>query len=383
MKAQSRPVSTSHLMLSAVRIHRFKAAFKPRGVELRPFTVVIGRNGSGKSTLLEALQWIDQTLRRDAVAACDRYAGVGDLLNLRSQATPNYFQIDCDWAKGRRRLHYLVKVIQDEDGTTPVITNELLEMGAKGKATQTILESSGNSDRLELERTREELALPVREFWRRAVFLRLNPSSLAKGSLPRRSSSDPILDEEGQHLPALLSDLDDEQRKELVRLVTEVLPGIRDVKVPTPQGGRNEHVHYELLEEMPYQGRGGRKRFPIPAWMLSEGTRRITAIFALLVREPAPSLLCIEEIENGLDPWSSRTLVRHLREATGRGIQIIVTTHSPWILDDVELEDIVIVRRRDGNSVYEKFSELWSVKAYSPKIPAGTRYTNLEAESEK
>ena len=57
-------------MLTSVKLECFKAAFKPKSVELHPFTVIVGRNGSGKSTLLEALQWVDVTIRRDAGAAC-------------------------------------------------------------------------------------------------------------------------------------------------------------------------------------------------------------------------------------------------------------------------------------------------------------------------
>ena len=72
------------LRLTRVLVQRFKAAFKPREIQLRPFTVVIGRNGSGKSTLVEALQWIDTAMRRDAREASDRYAKFSDLINFRS-----------------------------------------------------------------------------------------------------------------------------------------------------------------------------------------------------------------------------------------------------------------------------------------------------------
>src|SRR6478609_4960067 len=84
--------------LSEVKIERFKAAFKPKAIPLRPFNVVIGRNGSGKSTLLEALQWLDTTLRRDAREACDRYYGSRDLINLRSQSEKSYFELALTWS---------------------------------------------------------------------------------------------------------------------------------------------------------------------------------------------------------------------------------------------------------------------------------------------
>jgi predicted ATPase len=113
--------------------------------------------------------------------------------------------------------------------------------------------------------------------------------------------------------------------------------------------------------------------------MLSEGTRRITAILALLMRDPLPSLLCIEEVENGLDPWSVRVVLRHLQSAADRGVQVILTTHSPWLLDDVPMESILQVRRVDGDTRYERFIDRPEIMAYDPSVPAGTRYVD-EAE---
>ncbi len=141
-------------------------------------------------------------------------------------------------------------------------------------------------------------------------------------------------------------------------------------------------VHYSLLERMPFQGRRGRKQFPIRAWMLSEGTRRITAILALLVRDPPPSLLCIEEIENGLDPWTVKAMLRRLQSAADRGTQTILTTHSPWVLDYVPLDSIIQVRRVDGNSQYETFATRREISIFDPSVPAGTRYAQDETSAD-
>jgi predicted ATPase len=389
--------------LSEVQIERFKAAFKPDPIGLCPFNVVIGRNGSGKSTLLEALQWIDATIRRDAREACDRYFGSQDLINLRSQAHVPYFELTLTWSSEEAStplVRYRVRV-EDSQGT-PSIAEEDLVMG-KGGATIRYLETgelgervlvNGDAaglrfqdpDRLALGqlgsvlgRHQPELAF-LESFWERAVFLRLSPNRLAKGSLATRKSFEPLLDEEGQTLPALLSELTPDQRAELIEALQEVLPGIRGVEVSRADLGRDTQVNYRLLERMPYRGRTGRHQFPIPSWMLSEGTRRITAILALLVREPAPSLLCIEEIENGLDPWTVRTILRYLQSAADRGTQVILTTHSPWVLDDVPIGSILQVRRIEGNTRYEHFASRPEIASFSPSVPAGTRYVSSENE---
>lgn len=374
-------------LLTKVRLERFKAAFKPDPVVLGPFNVIIGRNGSGKSTLLEALQWVDTTLRHDTRRASERYSGVHDLINLRGRAEPRYFELGMWWGDDQSSDWFYGLRVVDDGGLAKVDWERLV--GGEDVFIDTASEASREPrepERLALGRISSTESGAVgrspgflREFWERAVFLRLSPNQLAFGSPAKRLSYEPLLDEEGQMLPALLNELDDEQREALVEAVKEILSGIEGIEVSEASGGRDVRVHYSLLERMPYSGRSGTSQFPIPAWMLSEGTRRITAILALLQREPSPSLLCIEEIENGLDPWTVQTVIDHLQQAARRGVQVIVTTHSPWLLDYVPIETIIQVRRKDGDTRYERFAERPEVKAYDPRVPAGTRYVN-EAE---
>jgi predicted ATPase len=393
--------------LSEVQIQRFKAAFKPAPIALKPFNVVIGRNGSGKSTLLEALQWLDVTIRRDAREASDRYYGIRDLINLRSPAQEPSFELTLTWSADPELappVRYRAKV-EDLEGAPFIAEEELSTLRPTGRTLRKYLVTDSRGERTLATgeangwgkiREPDRLALGIisssqwqqldpalaflEDFWSRAVFLRLSPNRLAYGSLATRKSFEPLLDEEGQSLPALLNELTPEQRKDLVHAIQEILPGIRDVEVSRGELGRDTRVHYSLLEQMPYRGRSGQREFPIPSWMLSEGTRRITAILALLVREPAPSLLCIEEIENGLDPWTVRAMLRHLQSASDRGTQIILTTHSPWVLDDVPIDSILQVRRIEGDTSYEHFASRSAVAAFSPSIPAGTRYVHAEDE---
>lgn len=409
-------------LLTEVTVERFKAAFnnKRRAIPLKAFNVIVGRNGSGKSTLLEAIQWLDVTIRRDAREACSRYFGSADLVNLRSATNVPYFRFRLCWGpeEGEQRWRYDVKII-DREGFPEIAEEELCTVDANKRPERFFISTRDEQrwviptgvsawkkkldpsavvgafpvfdpDRLALPRATvrangagggqfaERFLERLAGFWDRAVFLRLSPHRLAQGATVRRPSSAPLLDEEGQSLPSLLSELSKGQRAELVENVQEVLQGIRGVSVSEAELGRDTRVHYKLLEQMPYQGRSGRKKFEIPAWMLSEGSRRIVAILALLVRRPRPTFLCIEEVENGLDPWTLKTLLRHLQSAADDGVQVVLTTHSPWLLDWVPMDSILHVRRIQGNSEYMQFAEEEDVLAFDPNVPAGTRYVHLE-----
>ena len=344
------------------------------------------------------------TIRRDAREASDRYFGSGDLVNLR--ALKPYFQVTLRWGAGGEPDSWRFRVkVEDEGGIPHVVEEQLALLHPGGRRKREYVSTQGDArwvlpngdpgaagrfpirerDRLAILRSAElthsspESPSALATFWDRTVFLRLSPSRLAFGSPSTRKSFEPILDEEGQTLPALLNELDADQRAELVQSIREVLPDMQAVHVSKPEAGRDTRVHYSLLERMPYKGRAGKTEFPIPAWMLSEGTRRITAILALLLREPRPSLVCIEEVENGLDPITVRTILRHLQSAADAGTQIILTTHSPWLLDDVPIDSIIQVRRTGGDTRYERFIERPEIAAYGASVPAGTRYVQ-EAE---
>ncbi len=392
------------LELSHVRLERFKAAFKPGAVPLGRFNVFIGRNGSGKSTLLEALQWVDTAMRHDARTASDRYHGVHDLINFRSRAKARSFAICLNWIDLNRdgaEVTYHIQVRQGSDASTPEIAKESLTLSGSLGQHSLISTTQGRRhvhtsdrfppspfaepDRLALARAngaaadladlRPRYLDAIRKFWEGAVFLRLTPSRLAEGSPARRKSFDPLLDEEGQNLPALLGELTRQQREDLLGIVRTIMPDMQGVVVSSSHLGAENRVHFSLKEQLPARGRGGRSLVPIPAWMLSEGTRRITAILGLLLREPMPSLLCIEEIENGLDPWTVVEMIGQLRSAADRGAQVLITTHSPWLLDHVEVSSILSVNRSEGETNYRRFSDREEVKAFLRlDVPPGAIY---------
>jgi predicted ATPase len=401
------------LSLTSVKVERFKAAFDPEPVPLRPFNLILGRNGSGKSTLLEALQWVDATLRQDARTALQRYFGMEPVVNVRSRQS--FFQLGLTWhSESTNKLNYRVKVVSGSDGATPLIDHESLDLQFARKkrwlikttesanarkdipgvrivhpAEPRFMREVSDPDRLALGQAghsptsdanfADRLVLPsINSFWENAVFLRLSTSRLAAGSPAKRKSFEPLLDEEGTNLPALLNELSRTQLQELVERIRLVLSGIEEVKVSKPRAGRQENVNYALKERMPYQGRNGSSLFDIPSWMLSEGTRRVTAIFALLVHDPPPSLLCIEEVENGLDPWTVLTVLKALQSAVDGGTQVIVTSHSPWLVDHIDLQDILYVERVKGTTEYRRFADKEEAKRFAREVPPGARYVNLK-----
>lgn len=67
---------------------------------------------------------------------------------------------------------------------------------------------------------------------------------------------------------------------------------------------------------------------------MSDGTLRFLAILTALLTRPKGSLLVIEEVDNGLHPSRSNLLLDMLYTlGKQRGVDVLVTTHNPALLD--------------------------------------------------
>lgn len=92
----------------------------------------------------------------------------------------------------------------------------------------------------------------------------------------------------------------------------------------------------------------------LPARLASDGTLRALALLAVLTVEPHPSMIAIEEPENGIYPGRLRRLLTILRELalTEKKTQVLLTTHSPVVVatfrDKPELLRVVDIVLRDG-----------------------------------
>lgn len=94
----------------------------------------------------------------------------------------------------------------------------------------------------------------------------------------------------------------------------------------------------------------GRSKPTLPA-RLSDGSLRFLMLAAILLDPDPPPLICIDEPELGLHPDLILALSRMLKRAAER-TQVIVTTHSPILLDafSEQPEVVLVVEKREGKS---------------------------------
>ena len=69
-----------------------------------------------------------------------------------------------------------------------------------------------------------------------------------------------------------------------------------------------------------------------------------------------PSTLLIDEPELGLHPYAITVLAAQLKAASGEH-QVIVSTQSVELMNEFEADDLVIVNRQNGETVFQRTRE--------------------------
>jgi predicted ATPase len=85
---------------------------------------------------------------------------------------------------------------------------------------------------------------------------------------------------------------------------------------------------------------------------LSDGTLRFICLATLLLQPEPASTIIIDEPELGLHPYAIKLLASLLHETSQRA-QLIVSTQSSLLLDEMTPEQVIVVNHRNGESVLE------------------------------
>ena len=93
--------------------------------------------------------------------------------------------------------------------------------------------------------------------------------------------------------------------------------------------------------------------YPMKPYHFSDGTLRYIALATALLQPQPPSIILVDEPELGLHP-QALPLLAEMIKAVPETTQIILATQSAALVDYFTPEDVVVVNRRDGASVFER-----------------------------
>jgi len=97
---------------------------------------------------------------------------------------------------------------------------------------------------------------------------------------------------------------------------------------------------------------------PTTVWQMSDGELSFIALLSLIFApgELGAALYCIEEPENYLHPKLPTVLTELLKQAQldigpEKSAQLVISTHSPQLIDMCSIEDLILFNRREGATI--------------------------------
>lgn len=340
-------------LLDRLEVKNF-GCFRHLVLEPGPLTVLVGPNDSGKSTALKAFQALSHLVPEDGY---DPRAPLVDQLKMpapvrvgeeeaefRASGSRFSLRVTLD-SRGRRTL----AEFQQQNKFKLIWQPPSVEYWGAAGARESV---SGDTDQYFSRSGVQELRALLSDI----AAYQLDARELRANADAPTSEAVPPLGERGAGLAATLAVLATAypaQRDAIDRQFKNAIASLGGFRsLPTAQGG------WRLA--FPLQNGTGQ----IEASQVSDGALLFLAFLSILHRPNPPALLLIEEPENGVHPSRLKDIVKLLRKLT-EGVdgrppsQIVMTTHSPYLLDAVRSEDAYFfVREEDGSAFAHRFSDI-------------------------
>jgi len=377
-------------MISSIKIDNFKSLVNFK-CELNQFSCLIGLNGAGKSTILQALDFLSQLMEGNIEEwLISRHWDKSDLNSRLTKKSNIEFGVLVEdeswgtimWWGSFNRLslkctneNVMVRFLNRDDFTTyntrifrvnnghynilPITSNDIkiapsfLEKLQKSQDTPIVFKYTGSvlSGLIDSELSSPLLILKNQLRALKSLDL-LSPSALRK----RFRNSDKNLGLEGEKLSAFLSELNKQQRDVLMTKLQQAYPYFKHYETRALKSGWKQ-----LSIEESYAN----KALNTEARHISDGMLRLMAILAQTLT--THSFLLFDEIENGINPELIEQLLNWLLEAPQ---QILVTTHSPMILnylEDEQAEKSVFLVYKTPKG-YTKTTRFFDIPAMKEKL---------------
>ena len=370
-------MNEQRMTLQAVRVRNFKAIVDSRTVCLGPLTAFIGHNGSGKSSLIEALETYQSIIVDGLDVAMQRWLGIEHVRHLGAEARDlagkavNAMAFDLTvGASPRKSTHLEMSINNDAAANRMFIAHEKSVHANKWLIEQNLERAEGALDPgrsilASAQGAHRKVAQQVRD-WQ---FLSLQAERMGLPVPQQRTGGRVRLAKDGSNIADYLIDiqrLDANALEGIVRTMAYVLPYARALQ-PALTSELERKAYLQLTES----------NFKVPGWMLSTSTLRVLALLAILRHPKPPPLIVVEEIENGLDPRSIHLLVEEIRTAVlGSVTQVVLTTHSPYLLDLLKLDQLVLVARDDkGGPRFHRPADDAKLAEWVKEFAPGRLYT--------
>ncbi len=392
-------------MFQTLLIRHFKS-IEQADIALGDINIFVGNNGSGKSNIVDAIRFLKDVATNGLDRAISDRHGIESIrqwsptrpfrisLTVTVSRDDDKFEytVGIDSAKGLFQVaqekakleavneHYFetedgeehhirnfehITVVRNKAGDAAVSKSTLdLEPGEsppKAYSLEWNPKTKREEDKFRVE-ANDEVMLNSRPYYPHANIAKLRrvlsdfqaysiyPNTLR---IPQEPSSETFLSPEGRNLGSVVKRMRKTKRGvEALGLVTDALksihPSLERISILSVGGYLVPQFH--MLEPS-----GKRHIFNVS--QMSDGTLRVLGLLVALYQEPRPAVIALEEPEQTVNPAILAVIADAIKEVSKRS-QILVTTHSPNLLDQFEPSDIRSVELHDGKTIAGPVSPL-------------------------
>ncbi|MGD1277529.1 MAG: AAA family ATPase [Tepidisphaeraceae bacterium] len=332
-------------MIKSMVLKRFRS-LPADSVDFDNPTFLVGRNGSGKSNFVDAFAFLAEAMASPLQAVFDRRGGISVVRNRTSGPSypPNlglgvvFGPLNGDIKRGRyafeiRALpNYGFEVVHEQCLVETSKPDRLWFDRSKGNFNSNVsgLGPSLDPALLALPLVGGEARFaPILKTLAALRTYRIEPGKLREMQDP---DSGVTLRPDGSNAASVLQEIQRHSGKDLARIgeiLATIVPNTK--KVQTTKHGNKLSLKFT-------QKWGVNKRLNFEAFNMSDGTLRALGLLLAVYQRPTPSLMVVEEPEATIHPGALGAILDVLRHASRR-MQIVVTTHSPEVLDAEWIED--------------------------------------------
>ena len=303
--------------LDRLTIQGFKSIRSLEDFELRGLNVLIGPNGAGKSNFLSLFRLLDH-LSRERLQLFVKQEGGPDALLFggRKHSSNILVEVFSDGVCFRYPLSL------DPDANTPVFS---------------------------------AIMTPGTPRWRVFHFLDMSLVRAASVRLPYAVDNNIEFQQDAANLTHFIRRLCKHHPDHYLRI-------IETVRLAVPFFGdfvhRQDNDTSRKMLELEWSHADDPDSVFGPS-QLSDGALRFVCLATLLLQptDLQPELILIDEPELGLHPYALTLLAEMLQHASDER-QVIVSTQSADLISELEPEDVVVVDRNDGASVFTRLKRV-------------------------
>lgn len=329
--------------VSSISVEGFKSIRNLKNFELNNLNVLIGANGAGKSNFINLFRLLNEIYEQRLQLYVQKQGGPDAILHFGRKTTES-IKTHFEFA----RNGYSFELSPTNDNKLIFDSERIIFHGDFAESNRLLNTSHTESA---LKDDRQQVSSYVRagiKSWK--VYHFHDTSDSAKVKQIHSFNDNLSLKSDAANLAAYLRMLKDSYEKEYNRIVSTirlVLPFFDDF------------VHRENIENIELEwAQKGKPDTPLKAHMLSDGSLRFICLTILLLQpiHLLPDTVLIDEPELGLHPYAITVLADIFKQVSEKK-QIIVSTQSVELVNELDPEDIIVVNQKNDESTFERLNK--------------------------